>query len=83
MDEKSKLVIGDDERRFRILVAGCAVVALGLTAIALFVYFINFHGSFGNQDRFGQFGDFVGGILNPAVAYCALMALLFGIRQQR
>lgn len=84
MDDNSKFGNeSDEDRRFRVLVVGCTVVAFGLTALILFVYFINFHDGFGNQDRFGQFGDFFGGILNPAVAFCALIALLFGIRQQR
>jgi hypothetical protein len=48
----------------------CAVIVIGL-------YFYHFRGSLSTEaDRWGQFGDYVGGILNPAFSFLALIALL-------
>lgn len=43
-------------------------------------YFWNFHGSFsGSHDKWGQFGDFIGGTLNPIIGLFGLFALLMTI----
>ncbi len=50
--------------------ATCAVVFVGL-------YLFNFPGGLSpDPGRWGQFGDFVGGILNPTFSFLALIALL-------
>ena len=48
----------------------CSVCLVGL-------YFYNFPGALSpDADRWGQFGDYVGGVLNPAFSFLALIALL-------
>ncbi len=59
------------------------LVAVPLIAYAaLFgLYFFKFHGELSpDQAVWGQFGDYVGGLLNPAISLVALIALLLTIR---
>lgn len=60
------------------------VYAGGLLAIAvLSLYFYNFQGNLApNHDAWGQFGDFIGGVLNPTFSFLALIALLSTIALQ-
>lgn len=53
-------------------------VGVGVTlAAVLGFYFVKFWGTpFGKPDAFGQFGDYVGGIMNPIVAIFALWMLV-------
>lgn len=54
----------------------CAAVVIGL-------YFYNFRGDLaGESSRWGEFGDFVGGVLNPTFSLLALIALLSTIALQ-
>lgn len=54
-----------------------AVVGGVCAAVVLSLYFYNFHGALAaKSDEWGQFGDFVGGVLNPAFSFLALFALL-------
>ncbi len=75
----------DEDRSLSSLIKACLLVALGFTVLALSFYIVNFYDSWvlGDKKDFAQFGDYIGGTLNPVIAFCALMALLFGIRQQR
>lgn len=41
------------------------------------VYFSQFHYSFGNQEKFGQFGDYLGGILNPIFTAINIFLLIY------
>lgn len=68
--------VGDVPRWLRVLVT--ASVSCALLLISL--YFWQFGGSFSSkQDAWGQFGDYVGGILNPLFSVTALFALLYTI----
>jgi hypothetical protein len=62
-----------------------AVAAAGaLTLTILSVYFLNFRssGSLGSQEVFGQFGDYVGGLLNPILSFVTLITILWSLRVQ-
>lgn len=50
---------------------------LCFAALVLVLYFGKFHGSLSDKaDAWGQFGDFIGGTLNPTFSLLALLALL-------
>lgn len=55
--------------------------------ILLFVFGLYFYkfallGLSNNQEHWGQFGDFIGGTLNPILAFLSFMALLYTIKIQ-
>lgn len=55
-------------------------VASAIGAGALIWYFINFKGGISQQQEiWGMFGDYIGGFLNPAFSFLALIALLLTI----
>ena len=58
-------------------------VAVLLLLIVASAYFMKF-GSFGPGDQatWGQFGDYMGGTLNPLLAFLSLIALLFTVSLQ-
>lgn len=57
-----------------------AVLILG---VFLF-YVINFSGALStSQEKWGQFGDYFGGVLNPILSFCALLGLLFTLQSQQ
>ena len=61
---------------------------LGFAALMSFiaVYYYNkyFSGPIvSNHEKWGQFGDFIGGVLNPTIAFCALIALVIAVMLQR
>jgi len=59
------------------------IIAALLITIVLASYFFHFHGSFHvDQDKWGTFGDFVGGTLNPVLAALAFYWLTSSIRLQ-
>ncbi|EPM7951048.1 hypothetical protein [Vibrio parahaemolyticus] len=59
------------------------IVAFFLIITAVTVYFLNFNGSMSNEhERWGTFGDFLGGVLNPALSFLALIALLLTLLLQ-
>lgn len=54
-----------------------------LMVIVVALYFYQFNTIFnGQQDAWGQFGDYIGGILNPLFSFTALCALLYTIKLQ-
>jgi phosphate/sulfate permease len=59
------------------------IVVVAVVAVGLYVY--NFRGFPWSSDpgSWGQFGDYVGGLLNPLVATAALMVLLASYRLQK
>ncbi|MDF5774058.1 hypothetical protein [Pseudomonas syringae] len=65
------------------IVAFFLVLLLLLAGIFVFAYVQRF-GSFygGEQDVWGQFGDYVGGILNPVLSFCAFVGLQLTLRFQ-
>jgi hypothetical protein len=59
------------------------LVPLGLSVYAVYQYFKIFNGPFSaKQEVWGQFGDLVGGLLNPALSFYALMAAVSAIGYQ-
>ncbi|HAV2819125.1 putative phage abortive infection protein [Acinetobacter baumannii] len=59
------------------------IIAALLITLVLVSYFFHFHGSFNaDQDKWGTFGDFVGGTLNPVLAALAFYWLTSSIRLQ-
>lgn len=59
------------------------VIAIILLVIILGIYFLNFHGSLSaDKGDFGTFGDFVGGSLNPLLAFLSLIAIISTIKIQ-
>ena len=63
------------------LIAGAAIV---LALITTGLYFSQFNGAplSTNPDRWGVFGDYLGGVLNPVFSFFALIALLYTIALQ-
>jgi hypothetical protein len=58
-----------------------AGLAIALGVLALYIF--RFHGPLTTtQDVWGQFGDYVGGLLNPVFSFLALLALLATFRLQ-
>ncbi len=60
----------------RWLTIGGPVFAFLFLASAFGLYFFNFHGELADQETWGQFGDFVGGVLNPLFGFLAFLLLL-------
>lgn len=63
-------------------------VAVAFAAIAvggvLYAYFSKFHGGWSpDQDTWGQFGDFVGGTLNPLLGFISVVVLVSTLNLQR
>jgi hypothetical protein len=56
-------------------------ILLGIGLTVLVLYFFKFHCGFsGNQDTWGQFGDLMGGVLNPLISLVAILAVYKTIR---
>lgn len=61
----------------------------GLAALAVLIVLSAYFGKFGpqglsgEQSVWGQFGDYVGGILNPLIALAAMIVLIYGVYLQR
>jgi len=54
-----------------------AYIGLLSAVILILTYATNFHGPLSsNPEHWGQFGDFLGGVLNPVFSFLALLALL-------
>ncbi|WP_299810339.1 hypothetical protein [uncultured Shewanella sp.] len=52
-------------------------------AIGIFsFYFYNFHGPLGTQETLAQFGDFIGGTLNPFLGFATIFLLIWSINVQ-
>lgn len=62
---------------------GWAVVAFLIFCSVGLLYFLQFNGGLSSsQDKWGTFGDFFGGVLNPTLSFLAFMALLYTIQVQ-
>lgn len=67
-------------RQHLVTLAIMGIIALGLAIIVGASYFLVFNESIAqDQAIWGQFGDFVGGVLNPIFALLALFALFYTI----
>lgn len=74
-----------NEKKFSFLTNPCNVFMLGLLLASgvLGFYFFQFQdGLSRNQEHWGQFGDFVGGLLNPTFGFLALLTLVATLRMQ-
>lgn len=58
-----------------------ASVLIAIFALGLYIYSFGFKLA-NKQEVWGQFGDFIGGLLNPLFAFTALLALLYTINLQ-
>lgn len=63
---------------------GATVFGVGLLmAVVMFWYFWNFNGELSAKaDVWGQFGDYLGGVLNPILSFFAFMALMYTVHLQ-
>lgn len=62
-----------------VLVIVCVFFALSLAA-----YLSKFHGGLSDdQDTWGQFGDFMGGAINPIIGLCTVWLLTVSLRQNQ
>lgn len=60
------------------------ILAMSVFVAALGLYFFKFRGPLSDsQEVWGQFGDFVGGTLNPMLAFLSLIALVLTVSMQR
>jgi hypothetical protein len=73
------------EEQLSNVIAGIAAFALCSAFVTIVVYTLHFWGSTlsDKQEAWGQFGDYVGGLLNPIIALCALVLLALGTQIQR
>lgn len=53
-----------------------------LVVFLLGLYFSQFNNSLGSQESFAQFGDFVGGTLNPVLGFATVALLIWSINVQ-
>jgi len=51
--------------------------------IGIYIYIFRAHDISSNAEHWGQFGDYVGGLLNPTLALCAFLALVLAVILQR
>lgn len=56
-------------------IAGCIFFAIILTPIAFFVSYFNDNAISDQIERWGQFGDYFGGLLNPIISLASLVTL--------
>lgn len=64
-----------------------SIVIVSVAAFVLFVSICPYVATFGRElsgspSRWGQFGDYIGGVLNPSISLLALLALLYAIHIQ-
>lgn len=62
---------------------GVFFIALLSIVALLGIYFLNFRGSFGSHEVFAQFGDFIGGALNPILGFLTVLLLIVSVWFQR
>lgn len=60
------------------------VVIVAVIAVMVSVYFFNFRnrGLSESPEQWGQFGDYIGGVLNPIFGFATFIALLYTIKLQ-
>ncbi|PKG74234.1 hypothetical protein CXF86_14025 [Shewanella sp. GutCb] len=58
------------------------VFVLSIAISILFLYFGKFNGPLGTQETFAQFGDFLGGTLNPILGFATIGLLIWSINIQ-
>jgi uncharacterized membrane protein len=72
-----------NSRRVRSVLRFLVGSAIALVLLVFIAYFLAFHdGVSSKQEVWGQFGDFVGGTLNPILSFLSLIALVFTVLLQ-
>lgn len=51
--------------------------------IPLCIYFFNFHNELSDQNTFGQFGSYFGGVVSPLLTFLTIIILIITIKIQR
>lgn len=69
--------------RFNLSLSILLGIALIGFVIVMVAYFFNFNDQFGSQEVFGQFGDFIGGVLNPIFSFLTICLLIVSLAMQR
>lgn len=69
-----------DSKQMVKLLSWIIAVAASVLATTYYAYFQEFHGGFSEkQEVWGQFGDFIGGTVNPVLSFLSLLALVFTV----
>jgi hypothetical protein len=68
---------------FHLLLGGLLIFALLCLLVTASTYFYFFSGPIGNQETFAQFGDFMGGVLNPIFSFLTIFLLVGSLALQR
>lgn len=68
---------------FYLLLGGLLFFALLCLLVTASIYFYFFSGPIGNQETFAQFGDFMGGVLNPIFSFLTIFLLVGSLALQR
>lgn len=69
--------------RFNLALSILLGIALFGFVLVMVTYFVNFNDEFGSQEVFGQFGDFIGGVLNPIFSFITICLLIVSLAMQR
>ena len=78
-EELNHFLDGVNSRQMVHILSWIVGTALAVIVIVYAVYFAQFHGKAGDQAVYGQFGDFIGGTLNPVLSFLSLIALIFTV----
>ncbi|KXI26967.1 hypothetical protein [Paraglaciecola hydrolytica] len=68
---------------FYLLLGGLLLFAFLCLLVTASIYFYFFSGPIGNQETFAQFGDFMGGVLNPIFSFLTIFLLVGSLALQR
>lgn len=73
-----------NEKQFGFISKLLLTFALLSLLLVLLPYIIRFGGvfNFGQQDNFAQFGDYLGGVLNPILSFSTILLLLYTVKLQ-
>jgi hypothetical protein len=86
MKTKNEIVITNRPQKTSLkwILFGFAILGVLITISAFSVYYAQFNGGLSaGHDKWGTFGDFIGGSTGPLLALLSLIAILFTIYQQQ
>lgn len=86
METKDKIVVNNRPQKTSLkwILFGFAILGILITVSAFFTYYTQFSGGLStSHDKWGTFGDFIGGSTGPLLALLSLIAILFTIYQQQ
>jgi len=65
-------------------IKGTLAMLVAFAIIVVGVYLLHFGASYplGDQATFGQFGDYIGGLINPILSFASVVILLWSVRTQ-